>query len=667
MKGLIRKTISLVIAMLMVVGLISAAGMKVNAEDKYFLYVGGVEVTPDCLAGEGWKYEPEKNELSLSGFNYDGVGYNESGILYTGTNELNIVINGVLNSINMTPSGKDCDCYGIFSNADITFSGDGTMYIIMPDSTDNCLIGENMGVLCKGNITAVGGKLICFSGSATLDSYGIYTEGKIISKGGLIEGKSFEAPLSCGIVSENGIEVSEGEVCGDSFLLNGFSGDTTGITCFGNLTVDGGKVTGNGGSLKNSENASSCGIEVSGDITVNGGSLNAEAGKISANGQESVGVVSEGNVVVGADAVCFEARGYTQAVVVQDGTFTNAKDGYGWMDYSGEGDGVYIPVDSSYESISSYKKVRISDPLVEVEAEGFVGTYDKKGHSIKVTVKEPESGYTIKYGNGKGKYDMDEAPVFVDAGVNNTYYLVTADGYIAAEGYATVRINKADQIIEGENLNLKVGQSAKIKVKSTGDGELSYRLKIGKAISLDTKTGEVKALKEGTGAVIVTASATDNYKMGTRIVLVKVTSDAPPAPVVKTINMLRLYNPNSGEHFYTASTVEKEILVKVGWKYEGLAWKAPVKSQTPVYRLYNKNAGDHHYTISSKEKDDLIKAGWKYEGIGWYSDDAKTVPLYRLYNPNAIAGSHHYTISKTERDNLIKAGWKDEGIAWFGR
>ena len=136
---------------------------------------------------------------------------------------------------------------------------------------------------------------------------------------------------------------------------------------------------------------------------------------------------------------------------------------------------------------------------------------------------------------------------------------------------------------------------------------------------------------------------------------------------IKTVDMLRLYNPNSGEHFYTASAAEKDTLVNAGWKYEGLAWKAPAKSKTPVYRVYNPNAGDHHYTVSASEKDSLVKAGWKDEGIGWYSDDAKTIPVYRAYNPNATTGSHHFTISKTEINNLVKAGWKDEGIAWYGK
>lgn len=132
------------------------------------------------------------------------------------------------------------------------------------------------------------------------------------------------------------------------------------------------------------------------------------------------------------------------------------------------------------------------------------------------------------------------------------------------------------------------------------------------------------------------------------------------------VSMYRLYNPNSGEHFYTASEAEKNKLVNVGWRYEGVAWNAPKTSDIPVYRLYNPNAGDHHYTTSEKEKDNLVKVGWKYEGIGWYSTATDGQPLYRLYNPNAKAGSHHYTTSAAERDNLKKLGWRDEGIAWYG-
>ncbi|MGM0337065.1 MucBP domain-containing protein [Enterococcus sp. AZ007] len=130
-------------------------------------------------------------------------------------------------------------------------------------------------------------------------------------------------------------------------------------------------------------------------------------------------------------------------------------------------------------------------------------------------------------------------------------------------------------------------------------------------------------------------------------------------------DMHRLYNPNSGEHFYTAASGEKNHLVKVGWKYEGIGWTSP-ENGSAVYRLYNPNAGDHHYTMNVGEKNHLVKVGWKYEGIGWYSDTKKAVPLYRAYNPNAKAGSHNYTVNYAEQQNLLRVGWKNEGIAWYG-
>ena len=130
--------------------------------------------------------------------------------------------------------------------------------------------------------------------------------------------------------------------------------------------------------------------------------------------------------------------------------------------------------------------------------------------------------------------------------------------------------------------------------------------------------------------------------------------------------MYRLYNPNSGEHFYTGNSHERDSLVRVGWRSEGTGWTAPTKSDTPVYRLYNPNAGDHHYTMSAYERDSLVKVGWNYEGIGWYSSDEEKVPLYRQYNPNARAGSHNYTTSKGENDHLVKLGWRAEGIGWYG-
>lgn len=132
-----------------------------------------------------------------------------------------------------------------------------------------------------------------------------------------------------------------------------------------------------------------------------------------------------------------------------------------------------------------------------------------------------------------------------------------------------------------------------------------------------------------------------------------------------SVSMYRLYNKNTGEHFYTADTNERKTLLYCGWKDEGIGWFAPTHSNTPVYRLYNPNAGDHHYTMYPNERQTLINLGWKDEGIGWYSDDAKTVPMYREYNPNAKFGTHNYTCQPKEHASLIQLGWKDENIAWY--
>lgn len=152
--------------------------------------------------------------------------------------------------------------------------------------------------------------------------------------------------------------------------------------------------------------------------------------------------------------------------------------------------------------------------------------------------------------------------------------------------------------------------------------------------------------------------------------------------------MYRLYNPNSGEHFYTANATEKNNLASIGWRYEGIGWYAPIGQpgvKTPVYRLYNKKGGEHHYTVSIYERRNLIRLGWRDEGVGWYSYEdydqgnnpnkptnnkriPKTgaVPLYRQYNPNAYANNHNYTTSLRENNYLTGIGWRAEGIGWYG-
>ena len=140
----------------------------------------------------------------------------------------------------------------------------------------------------------------------------------------------------------------------------------------------------------------------------------------------------------------------------------------------------------------------------------------------------------------------------------------------------------------------------------------------------------------------------------------------PTTPTEEVAPLYRLYNPNSGEHFFTLNVGEKTHLVKLGWHDEKVAWNVPTKGDE-VYRLYNPNAGDHHYTVSAFERDSLVKLGWKAEGVAWHSatkEDGKAV--YRLYNRNAkAAGAHHFTINQSEYDYLQNLGWTAENTAFY--
>ena len=141
------------------------------------------------------------------------------------------------------------------------------------------------------------------------------------------------------------------------------------------------------------------------------------------------------------------------------------------------------------------------------------------------------------------------------------------------------------------------------------------------------------------------------------------------AAVVSEGMVYRMYNPNTGEHFYTKDASERDSLKESGWNYEENASFETIAADevgaTPVYRVYNPNSGLHHYTMEKGEALYLKSLGWNYEGISLYvygKDSGLGTPEYRLYNEND--GQHHWTVDAAERDALVALGWTDEGIAW---
>ncbi|PJM74841.1 InlB B-repeat-containing protein [Bifidobacterium simiarum] len=157
------------------------------------------------------------------------------------------------------------------------------------------------------------------------------------------------------------------------------------------------------------------------------------------------------------------------------------------------------------------------------------------------------------------------------------------------------------------------------------------------------------------------------------------TPSEPSKPSVKQVPVYRVYNRNSGLHHYTINKAENDMLVRLGWRDENRGGSAfvTVSKDTPgakpVYREYNRRSGNHNWTLNKAEHDMLVRLGWKDEGIAWYTSPTGR-DVYRLYNPKPYhkpkngrgngGGEHVYTTSYAEYRAVVAAGWRGEGVAW---
>lgn len=133
-------------------------------------------------------------------------------------------------------------------------------------------------------------------------------------------------------------------------------------------------------------------------------------------------------------------------------------------------------------------------------------------------------------------------------------------------------------------------------------------------------------------------------------------TQAPRAPV------FRFYNYKTGAHFYTASTADRDFVVRnlPEFAYENIAFYAypdASSGKDPVFRFYNATTGAHFYSGSVAERDFVIARlpEFRYELVSWYAQTGAgngASPIFRFYN--AKTGAHFYTISVAERDFVIQ-------------
>lgn len=182
---------------------------------------------------------------------------------------------------------------------------------------------------------------------------------------------------------------------------------------------------------------------------------------------------------------------------------------------------------------------------------------------------------------------------------------------------------------------------------------------------------------------LTTETATTDYKNKKHV-----------APEVALIDVVRLYNPWTGEHLFSVDQKEVSDCEKAGWQNEGTFWKAyshvgdwqaKFKDQTgatkktgaTVYRLYNPWTGEHLYTTSSAEYNKLKTTGWNGEGIAFYSVNVKEdntaqvaetdvvnpAPqgVYRAFNKNVTVGTHNFA-GYEENATMLANGWLPDNV-----
>jgi hypothetical protein len=136
----------------------------------------------------------------------------------------------------------------------------------------------------------------------------------------------------------------------------------------------------------------------------------------------------------------------------------------------------------------------------------------------------------------------------------------------------------------------------------------------------------------------------------------------PNAPGTK--RLLRYWNNNSTDHFYTANPAElgQGAGGYIFERSEGYIFTSQQAGTVPFYRYFSSSAGNHFYTTNFAELGGG-GGGYVYEGIAGYiypSQVAGSRPLYRFYN--GAVRDHFYTLVFGSY-----GGYAYEGIAGYVR
>jgi hypothetical protein len=167
------------------------------------------------------------------------------------------------------------------------------------------------------------------------------------------------------------------------------------------------------------------------------------------------------------------------------------------------------------------------------------------------------------------------------------------------------------------------------------------------------------------------SGGTDNGGSNTLTETFTINVNALDPAQIQKVRFLRAYNPSADYHFFTTNALEFNAALGGGYQNEAVNQTGfalgfnPLPGALPIFRLYNLETGRHYYTTNQAERDYLVglvpvtdpnynRIGWRYElnePFVYPVQVSGTIEIFRLYNKNS--GVHLYVESPAIRDAVL--------------
>ncbi len=167
------------------------------------------------------------------------------------------------------------------------------------------------------------------------------------------------------------------------------------------------------------------------------------------------------------------------------------------------------------------------------------------------------------------------------------------------------------------------------------------------------------------------SGGTDNGGSNTLTETFTINVNALDPTQIQKVRFLRAYNPSADYHFFTTNALEFNAALNGGYQNEAVNQTGfalgfnPLPGALPIFRLYNLETGRHYYTTNQAERDYLVglvpvtdpnynRIGWRYElnePFVYPVQVSGTIEIFRLYNKNS--GVHLYVESPAIRDAVL--------------